>query len=297
MNRLLINTLYDNRYLLTEEILYNSANGEQIWAAQDRLQKQKVIGRFQADGQVEWFEDTRHATPKATRNNETTELGQQLNKSSRQTEQIELGQVSIPTNTPATKPAKNSRLFLYIGSVILILIIAGVYYQFFSVSKNSTNLVDIKPSEEKQLPAPIQNKNTEISQELINAKRLVSELNNLTQIPESKQSELFNEAKDVFTALTHNSENLAFIDSLMPIYRWNGVQAQIQYQKDNDIQFKNTAIAWYKLAYALKPNADLQMRFDYLEKPTQASNPEKISKPVTKKREDKKPTRSGFIKL
>lgn len=299
MNRLIINTLYENRYLLTEEISYNPTNGEQIWAAQDRTEKQKVIGYFHANGQVEWFNDTRNLATNDKRNNDTVELGKILKKENRQTEQIDLStipKVGISTDPKPVKQTSKSVLYL-IGIIVLLggMFLAYKFYANTEIAKVQNNeKSDPIPSISKtNRPSTVENK--ESQQQLIQARKLANELNRYKQIPHNEQVKLVNEAKETFTTLIHTPESTVFIDSLMPIYRWNGVQEQILHQKNGNEQAKKDAISWYKLAYALKPNADLQMRFEYLEK--QSETPPKNANVVTKKREPQKPTRSGFIKL
>lgn len=161
---------------------------------------------------------------------------------------------------------------------------------------------EVQSSEKSKVINPISNTNQSLSaeskesqQQLIHARKLANELNKYKELPHSEQFKLINEARETFTTLIHTPESTVFIDSLMPIYRWNGVQEQILHQKDGNEQAKKNAISWYRLAYALKPNADLQKRFEYLEKHSQI--PPQNANTVTKKREPQKPSRSGFIKL
>ena len=45
-------------------------------------------------------------------------------------------------------------------------------------------------------------------------------------------------------------------------YRGNGAKSLSYYQETGDLKAKNYAVEWYRLAYALKPSADLEERIN-----------------------------------
>ena len=59
MSRYNANTIIEGRYLLIESISHDSKSGRQVWSAKDNQTGKRVLGRFESNGKVEWFPDTR----------------------------------------------------------------------------------------------------------------------------------------------------------------------------------------------------------------------------------------------
>ena len=112
MKRLTRNSKYENRYLLTEEISYDPKTGNQVWAVTDSETDKRLLGRFQGNGKVEWFDDTR---PKAkTSTTKIEEKSQNIIPSissiPKSTEKII--SISSLTNTLNSKKTEKSKPFV-----------------------------------------------------------------------------------------------------------------------------------------------------------------------------------------
>ena len=112
MNRLTVNSKYENRYLLTEEISFDSKTGNQVWAVIDSETGKRLLGRFQGSGKVEWFADTR---PNSTNNSKKVEQNKPIvvlpSGKSATSNNDRTPTFVVPTNNKVTKPSEKNQPF------------------------------------------------------------------------------------------------------------------------------------------------------------------------------------------
>lgn len=257
------NTLIDNRYLLTENLSFDSLSGRQVWAALDKHTGKKLIGRFEPNGRVEWFDDKRPTSaPKPAK--------------------LPLGnKIPAPPKIPLSRSKPKLRPFLPVLIFIGALLIAVAYTRkdrieaYFLAKKQMWQ----QPEEEESVAAQDQNMplSAERRVETMEESDLELErqagaklewldvaisLDHLSGEDPGSHKELFVKVINSFTTLRQNGSEAAVIDSLYKIYMGRAAKSFQKFRQNGDAGSKSYAINWYYVAYSLKPTVELQERID-----------------------------------
>jgi hypothetical protein len=257
MNRLAKNSKYENRYLLTEEISYDPKTGNQVWAVTDSETEKRLIGRFQGNGKVEWFDDTR---PKTKANaikieEKLPNILPSIGTVSKSTEKIT--SISSLSNSQSSKQVERSQPFAIPQS------------NQKNTTSNTIRSFDtpkienqLKPQPKSKLPLYIGLSFLGLCLALIGyyKREIILSKINQPKIEETKVDSTVNiiQEKEVIA-----TPNLPKIDIEKPTK---------------------------EITDTLKPNTDLQVKINKLEN----KNP---PKEVKKKRVEKTPKNGGFIRL
>lgn len=60
------NSLLSGRFLLKEQLSFDTASQQQVWTVTDTQTGQALIGRFHSNGQIDWYNDNRNVAPANT---------------------------------------------------------------------------------------------------------------------------------------------------------------------------------------------------------------------------------------
>ncbi|QKZ13779.1 hypothetical protein [Spirosoma sp. KUDC1026] len=136
MSRYNANTIIEGRYLLIESISHDLKSGRQVWSAKDNQTGKRVLGRFEANGKIEWFPDTRNLASNSSKQKISTKPKIVL---------------------PAIKLSQSSstfRRFIPLFMLFGVGLITVAYYQkdkiqdFWQVKFNSSNGEQLEEGEE-----------------------------------------------------------------------------------------------------------------------------------------------------
>lgn len=263
MARHRINTLIDNRYLLTEDLSFDSLSGRQVWAALDKHTGKKLIGRFEANGRVEWFDDNRPASAAAPPRLAPT------------------NKIPAPPKIPLSPGKSKLRPFLPVLIFIGALLVAVAYTRKDRIEAYFLAKKEIwqQPEEEESVPAEDRNMTLPAEKRVETMKEpdpevqkeagaelewldAATSLDHLSEADPGRHKGLFVKAINSFATLRQTGSDAAVIDSLYKIYMARAGKSVQNFRQNGDAGSKSYAIDWYHVAYSLKPTADLQERID-----------------------------------
>ena len=133
MDKFIPNTFIYDRFLLKEELSYDSVTGLRTWAVRDEQTKQSYIVYFHTDGRTEWFADNRQNKGNGAYRNE-----------------ISRDQVSLPPKK-ASHASDSGKPIILVLATLLVLSALGTGYYY---RENISSIVS-SPSDPKVRNTPI----------------------------------------------------------------------------------------------------------------------------------------------
>ncbi|TDE15204.1 hypothetical protein [Dyadobacter psychrotolerans] len=305
MARYNVNNIIDNRYLLTENLSYDALSGRQVWAAKDNHTGKRLIGRFEPNGRVEWYDDNRPVSkapaPKPTQTFSGPPKLDQLAKKSNRFRSLYpifflLGVLVIALGyyrkdqwldrfkettdkwgdqSPAQDSHQPTEEFADT---------TAVYTQPFATEQETESL----PGEDSEQPEPISEETYESQPQPtgypMNWSNAAVQLKFADELSVRDRQTLFANAADAFAKLRQSGSNRKIIDSLYIVYKARGAKYFLVFQNDASSGSRQNAVAWYQLAYSLNPSRELKEHMRSLENPTPV-NSSKRAKTVQKKKQ------------
>jgi len=268
------NTLIDNRYLLTENISYDSSSGRQVWSATDKQTGRRMIGRFEANGDAHWFDDHRPVS---------TTVPQPLVPPSNALPQPS----GFSGMEQKLKKKSRSRTVLLASLFGAALVIAFVYdkrYQIENFFQNKKEEWKREEAEEllqqaevpkkEEVESEIKSPAPEISVDLPEMKwtDAVVQLNYLSKKNQEEKARLFVQAGEAFIKMRQTVYDHKQLDSLYVVYMGRGSNSLLSFRQNGDKSAQYYAKEWYKLALKLKPSVDLRERIERVDG-TASQNP------------------------
>ena len=237
MQRFQTNTMIQNRYLLREEIEIDPAMTFQIWAVVDTQNQQKMIGKFWQDGRVEWFNDNRITTPPQP--------------------QIKESQ----TVFSSAKPQNIRRIAIRVTLGLLLISISVLGYM---KRKNIIGFYDEIATNKSNNSTPINSSFEPVQVNSYTPEQAAQKLENLKNINPDQHQKLFDNARIIFSELKKANPTSGLIDDFFETYLEKGETTLKTHEQNGDRVSLEYAIAWYRLAYALNPNIDLEAKINQL---------------------------------
>ena len=237
MQRFQANTQVLNRYLLREEIEIDPAMTFQIWAVVDTQNQQKMIGKFWQDGRVEWFNDNRITTPPQP--------------------QIKESQ----TVFSSAKPKNIRRIAI---RVTLGLLLISLSFLSYMKRKNIVGFYDEITSNKSNNSVPINSGFEPVQVSSYTPEQAAQKLENLKNINPDQHQKLFDNARVIFSELKKANPTSGLIDDFSETYLEKGEASLKTHEQNGDRVSLEYAIAWFRLAYVLNPNMDLEAKINQL---------------------------------
>jgi hypothetical protein len=232
MERFTINTVVMNRYQLIEEIEIDRNLNYQIWGVLDTQNNQKIIGKFWQDGLVEWFNDDRKTASKAQNQ-----------------------------GNPIFSNSKPKKIIRLVGLLFLI----GFSVFGYMKRKDLGNYYDKFFDKKAGLVAP----NTNFSTPNVQVNNLTpaqaeQKLEDLKNINPDQHQQLFLNARLAFIQLRKTATDPDLIEDLYKNYSEKGEETLKIHEQNGDRMSLDYAIAWFRLAYALNPSTDLEVKINQM---------------------------------
>ncbi len=305
MIHLAVNTTFEGRYLLNEQISPADKDGQQVWAVLDTQTNQRLIGKFASNGQVTWFNDNRPVAGPAKPLFDMTAA---------------ITQPAPPVATPApakprpnlppqTKPAPtNGRRVVYFLSVLLL---AGAFMGAYTqrevlltwLNAKTTTAVSVTSADSAGLvtestpgltaaqPPPNPTLIDGLPPTGWSVQQTSQLLKKLAKLPTAQHPVVFAEASKALIKFRSESPDEDLVDSLYMAYATCGAASSYAHDQNGDSTSKQYAIWWYQMARAVSPRPEVAGLLSRLQKTV----PIPKAKPAARARATPNTRNPGFM--
>jgi len=274
MDKFIPNTLIYDRFLLKEELSYDTNSGLRVWAVQDEQTDQAYIVYFHHDGRTEWFADNRQQSGKES------EYGPNISRDPASVTE----QKRFDVNNSG-KPV----IWRFVVILFLSALVAGYYYRdnILSIVKSFTGTRadnSARPDNQKDSrsistlktdsTAVVSENDTQHktawvddfpeTQQSIAEKKVSDVLQQFDVLPVEKHSAAFVDLRKALTALRQSGANGTLIGSVVTICLDKGDQSLLMHKQNGRQVFKQNAFEWYDAAFSLKPSPELLAKINKL---------------------------------